>query len=308
MPALVAKVERLRAIQQAAPSAVRLREPAPMPDHIDRFASTEDPNAALSRDELRRGITTLADAVESTRVRSGRGRGDHGLQDRVVYHTFNPWWGCARVSPGCRFCYAERDARRYGHQVWGRHGPRRLLSEANWRLPLRWDRDAERAGVPALVFCASMADVFEDHPQVVEPRQRLWRRIEDTPHLRWLLLTKRPENVPEMVPWATAWPEQVWLGTSVETQRYALQQADLGRASLVRFTLGESLWSPSGVGWLLWFGPWVGGMSCCVGAAACRSSWWYSSFLWLVLGFLLLVSLGVLEAAGRYSEARVRRQ
>jgi protein gp37 len=139
-------------------------------------------------------------------------------------HTFNPWWGCARVSPGCRFCYAERDARRYGHQVWGRHGPRRLLSEANWRLPLRWDRDAERAGVPALVFCASMADVFEDHPQVVEPRQRLWRLIEDTPHLRWLLLTKRPENVPEMVPWATAWPEQVWLGTSVETQRYALQR------------------------------------------------------------------------------------
>jgi protein gp37 len=128
-------------------------------------------------------------------------------------HTFNPWWGCARVSPGCRFCYAERDARRYGHQVWGRHGPRRLLSEANWRLPLRWDRDAERAGVPALVFCASMADVFEDHPQVVESRQRLWRLIEDTPHLRWLLLTKRPENVPAMVPrsWAGAWPEQVWL-------------------------------------------------------------------------------------------------
>jgi hypothetical protein len=73
LPALVAKVERLRAIQQAAPSAVRLREPAPMPDHIDRFASTEDPNAALSRDELRRGITTLANAVESTRCAVGEG-------------------------------------------------------------------------------------------------------------------------------------------------------------------------------------------------------------------------------------------
>jgi protein gp37 len=164
-------------------------------------------------------------------------------------HTFNPWWGCARVSPACRFYYAERDARRYGHQVWRRHGPRRLLSDGNWRLPLRWNRDAQRAGVPALVFCASMADVFEDHPQVVEPRQRLWRLIEDTPHLRWLLLTKRPENVPEMVPgsWATGWPEQVWLGTSVEGQRYARLRIPLlldVQGVRVRFLSCEPLLGP----------------------------------------------------------------
>jgi hypothetical protein len=48
-------------------------------------------------------------------------------------HTFNPWWGCSRVSPACRFCYADRDAQSYGHQVWRRHGPRRMLSEANWQ-------------------------------------------------------------------------------------------------------------------------------------------------------------------------------
>lgn len=96
-----------------------------------------------------------------------------------------------------------------------------MLSEANWQRPLKWNRDAERAGVPAKVFCASMADVFEDHPQVVEPRKRLWDLIEATPNLVWQLLTKRPENIAGMVPWGDEWPSHVWLGTSVENQRYA---------------------------------------------------------------------------------------
>jgi protein gp37 len=51
--------------------------------------------------------------------------------------TFNPWWGCARVSPACVRCYAEAQAKRYGHEVWRRHGPRRMLSEANWAKPLK---------------------------------------------------------------------------------------------------------------------------------------------------------------------------
>lgn len=136
-------------------------------------------------------------------------------------HTFNPWWGCARVSPACRFCYADTLAKRYGHEVWRRHGPRRILSEANWARPIKWNRDAERTGQPLKVFCASMADVFEAHPQVVEARIRLWRLIEETPWLIWQLLTKRPENIAEMAPWGDAWPANVWIGTSVENQRYA---------------------------------------------------------------------------------------
>lgn len=136
-------------------------------------------------------------------------------------HTFNPWWGCARVSPACRFCYADTQARRYGHQVWRKRGPRRLLSDANWAKPLKWNRDAEKSGVPAKVFCASMADVFEDHPDVAEPRKRLWNLIEATPWLRWLLLTKRPENIAAMAPWGAEWPPHVWVGTSVENQRFA---------------------------------------------------------------------------------------
>ncbi|REF00251.1 DUF5131 family protein [Thermomonospora umbrina] len=139
-------------------------------------------------------------------------------------HTFNPWWGCSRVSPACRSCYADAQAQRYGHQVWRRKGPRQMLSDANWAKPHRWNRAAEAAGKPAKVFCASMADVFEDHADVAEARERLWQVIEDTPWLRWQLLTKRPENVAAMAPWGTSWPGHVWLGTSVENQRFAEQR------------------------------------------------------------------------------------
>lgn len=161
-------------------------------------------------------------------------------------HTFNPWWGCSRVSPACRFCYADSQAQRYGHQVWRRHGERRMLSDNNWRQPLRWNRQAEIDGIPAKVFCASMADVFEDHPQLDEPRKRLWDLIEATPWLRWQLLTKRPENVEAMAPWGRSWPEHVWLGCSVETQRFAEQRIPtlLSISAKVRFLSCEPLLGP----------------------------------------------------------------
>jgi protein gp37 len=161
-------------------------------------------------------------------------------------HTFNPWWGCARVSPGCRFCYADDLAKRYGHQLWRRKGERRMLSDANWKKPLKWNRDAERTGVRARVFCASMADVFEDHPQLPEPRARLWPLIEATPWLDWQLLTKRPENAAEMVTWGSSgWPTNVWLGTSVEDQRRANERIPIltGLPAAVRFLSCEPLLS-----------------------------------------------------------------
>jgi protein gp37 len=136
-------------------------------------------------------------------------------------HTFNSWWGCARVSPACRFCYADTLASRWGHDLWHQHGPRRMLSEANWAKPLRWNHDAEAAGKPARVFCASMADVFEDYPDLAPARHRLWQLIGGTPWLVWQLLTKRVEHVPALAPWGSDWPPNVWLGTSVENQRYA---------------------------------------------------------------------------------------
>jgi protein gp37 len=161
-------------------------------------------------------------------------------------HTFNPWWGCSRVSPACRFCYADSTAQRWGHELWRRNGERRMLSETNWQQPLKWNREAERTGVPAKVFCASMADVFEDHPALAEPRKRLWGLIEATPWLRWQLLTKRPENVTEMVPWGGGFPPWVWLGTSAEDQRRADTRIPvlLGIPAKVRFISAEPLLGP----------------------------------------------------------------
>lgn len=143
-------------------------------------------------------------------------------------HTFNPWWGCSRVTAGCRFCYADTLASRFGHDLWRRNGDRRVTSPANWRTPLRWDATARAKGAADLVFCASMADVFEDHPDLKEPRARLWDLIEMTTWLRWQLLTKRPENIAGMVPdlWLRRWPTHVWPGATVESQRFAASRIE----------------------------------------------------------------------------------
>lgn len=161
-------------------------------------------------------------------------------------HTFNPWWGCARVSPACRFCYADTQASRYGFTLWRRNGPRRMLSDANWAKPHKWNRDAERAGTPAKVFCASMADVFEDHPDVTQARTRLWDTIDATPWLRWQLLTKRPENITRMAPWGHTWPGHVWLGVSAENQRWADTRIPILAKipAAVRFISAEPLLGP----------------------------------------------------------------
>ncbi len=137
-----------------------------------------------------------------------------------THHTFNPWWGCHKVSPGCKHCYAETWARRLGQQVWGLHAPRRELTGAYWKQPFAWNANAARSGRRARVFCASMADVFEDRRDLDERRARLWGIIEQTPYLEWLLLTKRPENVANLAPWGRRWPDNVWLGATAENQRW----------------------------------------------------------------------------------------
>jgi protein gp37 len=146
-----------------------------------------------------------------------------GEQTAIAWtdHTFNPWWGCERVSPGCQHCYAEAFAKRTGNLVWGKSADRRFFGDKHWAEPLKWDRQAAADGRPHLVFCASMADVFEDRPELVEHRARLWDLIDATPHLIWQLLTKRPENVLAMDGWGASWPANVWIGTTVEDQQRA---------------------------------------------------------------------------------------
>ncbi len=140
-------------------------------------------------------------------------------------HTFNPWWGCLRVSPGCEHCYAETQTKRWGHQLWGpeQTTPRRFFGDKHWNEPLHWNAAAPDLDHRPRVFCASMADVFEDRRDLDEPRARLWRLIEATPNLDWLLLTKRPENMRTLVPesWRGGWPPNIWAGTTTENQEYA---------------------------------------------------------------------------------------
>ena len=137
-----------------------------------------------------------------------------------THHTFNPWWGCTKVSPACTSCYAEAFAKRTGHTVWGADAPRRLFGDKHWNEPLAWDRDAALAGERRRVFSASMADVFEDRRDLDSPRARLFELIKATRNLDWLLLTKRPENMPRLAPvsWRNAWPFNAWAGTTVEDQ------------------------------------------------------------------------------------------
>lgn len=140
-------------------------------------------------------------------------------------HTFNPWWGCTKVDEACRHCYAETLAKRFGIG-WGPRAQPRIFGANHWGDPVRWNREAKRDGKRDRVFCGSMCDVFEGREGALgevldEGRRRLWRLIEATPELDWLLLTKRPENARRMLPTAKIGGEErprfdnVWMGTSI---------------------------------------------------------------------------------------------
>jgi protein gp37 len=160
-----------------------------------------------------------------------------------THHTFNPWWGCSRVSTGCKNCYAETFAHRLGQELWGPKAVRRFFGDAHWREPLRWNEEALSDGVRRRVFCASMADVFEDRKDLDESRERLWNLIGITPGLDWLLLTKRPDRVAAFIPWVNKWPPNVWLGVTAENQRWAEKRIPmlLRFPAVVRFLSCEPL-------------------------------------------------------------------
>jgi len=160
-----------------------------------------------------------------------------------THHTFNPWWGCVRVSPGCKNCYADTWARRLGLRLWGRNMPRRFFSDSHWKEPVRWNHEAHKEGIRRRVFCASMADVFEDRNDLDPWRLRLWELVKQTPWLDWLLLTKRPQRIGSVVPWSDQWPSNVWLGTTAENQHWAEIRlpALLQHAAAVLFVSAEPL-------------------------------------------------------------------
>jgi len=176
-------------------------------------------------------------------------------------HTFNPWWGCQKISPACANCYAEGVGARFGggERLWGRDHGIRTFGDEHWNDPIRWNRKAEKAGVSAKVFCGSMCDVFEARADLVAHRNRLWRLIGATPHLTWLLLTKRPELAQVKVParwlpsWNGEWPSNVWIGTTVEDQQRADERIPhlLRIPAPVRFLSCEPLLGPVDLGYWL---------------------------------------------------------
>ena len=178
-------------------------------------------------------------------------------------HTFNGWIGCQAVSPGCLNCYAESMARRYGKALWGPGQTRVRTSPAYWKKPLAWNRAAQQQGERRLVFCASLADVF-DNQAPEGAREDLWNLIQATPNLDWQLLTKRPQNFAKYLP--QGWPEgypNVWLGVSAENQeeydrRWPILAATPARVQFISYepaldslTLMQHNQKPD---WLIWGG------------------------------------------------------
>lgn len=150
-------------------------------------------------------------------------------------HTFNCWWGCTKVSPGCDNCYAEAFDKRVGGAHWGKGVPRRTFGEKHWNEPLKWNRDAEKEGRFHRVFCASMADVMDDEAPAGE-RERLWKLINATPWLIWQLLTKRPHRYNRYLPEKFA-HDNVWLGTTTENQeQYNIRWPILARVRIEAIT------------------------------------------------------------------------
>lgn len=174
-----------------------------------------------------------------------------------THHTFNPWIGCTKVSAGCANCYAEALMdKRWGKVKWGPNGTRNRTSDSNWREPFKWDKAAAKEGERHRVFCASLADVFEDRPELVPWRRDLFDMVCRTPHLDWLLLTKRPENALRMMVEAGLYAAEnpnlpcpqpnLWIGTSVEDQAAADARIPhlLRIPAAVRFLSCEPLLGP----------------------------------------------------------------
>ena len=148
-------------------------------------------------------------------------------------YTFNPWIGCTKIEPrnpdgtlgrsACTHCYAEKQSKRNGlwANSWGRAGERVATTSTDGN-PLMWNRRAISEGRRLRVFSGSLCDICDPHPSIrPEWRERLWSAIRATPHLDWLLLTKRPRLLSTLLPEDLRGVPNVWLGTTVENQQWA---------------------------------------------------------------------------------------
>jgi protein gp37 len=213
----------------------------------------------------------VARFLRKKRFENNKGRPMENSNIGWTDHTFNPWIGCSKVSPGCTNCYAELQARKLeaAHKtgkLWGEQANRHVTRDENWKKPLRWAQKARANKTSYLVFCASMADVFDSHPTAAATRPRLFKLIDQTRcrdpgegGLHWLLLTKRVKSIESMLPstWGDGWAG-VWLGVTIEGPDQAWR-ADLLRKlpAAVRFISYEPAIGPltgidlTGIHWLV---------------------------------------------------------
>lgn len=152
--------------------------------------------------------------------------------------TWNPVTGCTKVSPGCAHCYAETFAERFrgvpGHPY--ERGFDLQLRPERLNQPLEWKR-------PRLIFTNSMSDLF--HPEVpVEFIQSVFDTMVRADWHTFQVLTKRSERLAELAP-RLPWPNNVWMGVSVENQRWTSRIDDLRQVdAAVRFLSCEPLLGP----------------------------------------------------------------
>lgn len=163
--------------------------------------------------------------------------------------TWNPWQGCRKKSPACKFCYMFADKKRYRQDPLDVH----RSAKATFDSPLKWQREVERGdrtGNDRLVFTCSWSDWFIREADAW--RDDAWAIIKACPDLIFQVLTKRPERMGEHLPWSekeAAW-SNVWLGVSVENQEYADLRIPhlLETKAAVRFLSVEPLLGPINFG------------------------------------------------------------
>jgi protein gp37 len=152
--------------------------------------------------------------------------------------TWNPVTGCTKISPGCKNCYAARLAHRL--QAMGqpnyRNGFELTLQPQMLELPLRWK-------VPKRIFVNSMSDLFhEDVPAAYI--QQVFATMRQAPWHQYQVLTKRSDRLLKLSS-ELDWAPQIWMGVSVESEKYTQRIDDLRRtAAHVKFLSLEPLLGP----------------------------------------------------------------
>jgi protein gp37 len=181
--------------------------------------------------------------------------------------TWNPVTGCTKISPGCKLCYAERMSARLkamGQRNY-RNGFKLTLHEHMLDAPLHWKK-------PQVVFVNSMSDLFQDKVPVTFI-QHVFTTMRAAHWHQFQVLTKRSRRLLELSP-KLEWAENIWMGVSVENEKYQFRIDDLRQTgAAIKFLSLEPLLGPlpklnlSGIDWAI-----VGGESG-PGARPMRKEW-----------------------------------